>query len=465
VRGILLSLIIAASLPVILVSPYVGVLVFSWVSYMNPHRLTWGFASGIPWTMIVGVLTFAAWFFSRENKKPPMTTITVLTVIFVVWCGITTALAYNKAPALAYYIQYVKIMAMTFLTMILIQDQRRLNLLIWVIVVSIGFFGFRGGLFSLLTGGQFLVWGPPASFIADNNALAVALIMVAPLVRYLQLRATNRWIRLGLLASLPCFLVSIITTYSRGAFLGLGVTMCYLAMKSRHRIRFGILIAVVLVGSLSLMPDKFFQRMDTIETYDKDASALSRLNAWYFAWNIAVAHPITGGGFDVFDYQPLWPRYAPNSTNVQAAHSIYFQVMETQGFVGLFLFLTIFFLAYRANGWVVKRTKHRPDLQWLTDLGSMMQVGLVGFGAAGVFQNLAFFDLPWHFVAISVIARLITQRELAKPPPEAEAAPTRDARQPRDPRRRFPPLPQPVPAGRAGHAAYNAATARRLRRG
>jgi hypothetical protein len=30
-----------------------------------------------------------------------MTTITVLTVIFSVWCGITTALAYNKAPALA----------------------------------------------------------------------------------------------------------------------------------------------------------------------------------------------------------------------------------------------------------------------------------------------------------------------------------------------------------------------------
>jgi hypothetical protein len=115
--------------------------------------------------------------------------------------------------------------------------------------------------------------------------------------------------------------------------------------------------------------------MDTIETYDKDASALSRLTRGTRLEH-CVAHPITGGGFDVsWDYQPLWPRYAPNPNRVQAAHSIYFQVLETQGFVGLFLFLTIFFLAYRANGWVVKRTKHRPDLQWLRDLGSMMQVG------------------------------------------------------------------------------------------
>jgi hypothetical protein len=67
--------------------------------------------------------------------------------------------------------------------MILIQDQRRLNLLIWVIVVSIRFFGFAAGSSALLTGGQFCWDLRPASSPLTTR-LAVALIMVAPLVRY-----------------------------------------------------------------------------------------------------------------------------------------------------------------------------------------------------------------------------------------------------------------------------------------
>jgi hypothetical protein len=81
---------IFGSLPFIVVKPYLGVLVFSWISYMNPHRLAWGFAVTMPWAMIVGALTFAAWIISRENKKFPMTPVTILMVAFVVWCTITT---------------------------------------------------------------------------------------------------------------------------------------------------------------------------------------------------------------------------------------------------------------------------------------------------------------------------------------------------------------------------------------
>jgi hypothetical protein len=51
-RSLLVALLVFGSLPIIIVRPHVGVLVWSWIGYMNPHRLTWGFAydSRSPWS-------------------------------------------------------------------------------------------------------------------------------------------------------------------------------------------------------------------------------------------------------------------------------------------------------------------------------------------------------------------------------------------------------------------------------
>jgi probable O-glycosylation ligase (exosortase A-associated) len=322
-------------------------------------------------------------------------------------------------------------MSMTFLTVILFQDRQRLTLLIWVIAFSIGYYGIKGGAFGLLTGGENRVWGPADSFIADNNALAMALLMILPLIRYLQLHSEKRWIRLALLGTIPLLVVSIFASYSRGAFLGLAITSLYLAAKSRHRIRYGLLILVALVGALSMMPDKFFDRMNTIETYDSDGSAQGRLASWEFGLNVAAAHPILGGGFRFTDAPEFTARYAPPGAynaegKIWNMHSIYFEVLATQGYVGLLIFLTTLFMAFRANAVVVRRTKSRPDLVWLRDLAAMTQVSLVAFATAGTFQNLAFFDLIWHVIAISAILRILIERELAKPAaePNAAAAPT-----------------------------------------
>jgi hypothetical protein len=70
-RSILVVLLVFGSLPVIVIKPHVGVLVWSWIGYMNPHRLTWGVTYHFPFAMVVGVVTIAAWLFSREPKSLP----------------------------------------------------------------------------------------------------------------------------------------------------------------------------------------------------------------------------------------------------------------------------------------------------------------------------------------------------------------------------------------------------------
>ena len=67
----------------------------------------------------------------------------------------------------------------------LLHEREHVHWLLWGLVVSVGYYGVKGGIFSIITGAENRVWGPPDSFIEDNNAIAVALIMVIPIMYYL----------------------------------------------------------------------------------------------------------------------------------------------------------------------------------------------------------------------------------------------------------------------------------------
>ena len=70
-RDFLIVLIVFGSVPLILVRPQIGVLMWYWISLMNPHRLSWGYAYDLRVALVVGAVTIIAWLFSRERKLPP----------------------------------------------------------------------------------------------------------------------------------------------------------------------------------------------------------------------------------------------------------------------------------------------------------------------------------------------------------------------------------------------------------
>jgi len=421
-RSILVTLMIFGAIPFAVVRPFVGLCLYFWISYMNPHRLTYGFAETFPFALIAGAVTIAAWLMSKEPKKLPMNFGTGLMIGFAVWISLTTLFALVPDQAVPTWIQAVKILLMTFLTMILVTSRARLDALIWTIVVSIGYFAVKGGLFTLATGGTYRVYGPPDSMIADNNSFALATIITVPLARYLQMQVKNRWVKWSLLCSIVLMIISAAGSYSRGALLSLTVMAMFMWMKSRGKIVLGVGIVTVALVGLAFMPEQWFHRMDTMKTYEEDNSALSRFNSWTFAYNFAVDHPILGGGFDVFSDDKLWPRYAPNPEDKHNAHSIYFEVLATHGFPGLAMFLLICAAAFRHGSWVIRRTKARPDLFWARDIAAMTQCSLLGFTVGGAFLNLAFFDLFWHLIAILILVQVMVKREIATANVVAERA-------------------------------------------
>ena len=51
-RDIIVTLAVFGTLPFIFWRPWIGILVWCWLGYMNPHRLAWGFSTSMPFALI-----------------------------------------------------------------------------------------------------------------------------------------------------------------------------------------------------------------------------------------------------------------------------------------------------------------------------------------------------------------------------------------------------------------------------
>lgn len=297
-RDLALLLFVVGVLPMALFRPIIGLLLWMMFSYMNPHRLAWGFASNFPWVMIVALVTLAGLAAQpKQRQAPPLKPTIVLMTLFLVLTVVSTGLAALPGPAFQRLDQFAKMMIMAYVTSMLVTDREKLQWVIWVIVASFGFWGVKGGLFTLMTGGHYHVLGPHDSFFHDNNQFALIMCMTLPLMRYVQLYTHSHWVRNALWAVMGLMVLSILGTQSRGGFLALSVVGFILILKSRRRIGLLAVAPLLVLGVISVMPQQYFARIHTISHYKKQGSAESRIQSWKFATSVAEAHPFLGGGF------------------------------------------------------------------------------------------------------------------------------------------------------------------------
>src|SRR5205807_2081710 len=102
--------------------------------------LAWGFATTWPFAAIIAITTVIGLLFSSEPKRVPWTRETVLLLLFSLWMLFTTTQALNPPEAWAQCTRVLKIQFMTFMTLVLMTNRKRLQALIWAIVLSLGFF-------------------------------------------------------------------------------------------------------------------------------------------------------------------------------------------------------------------------------------------------------------------------------------------------------------------------------------
>src|SRR4051812_24257690 len=142
-RDFVLVAFVFGCLPVILFRPQFGVVLYVWMSVMNPHRLTWGFAYDMGFASMIGAATLLGVPFSKDLKAPPFNPLISALVLFLGWTGVSTIFALHPGDAYERWVTLMKTGLMAMLIPMLFHKKEQLRLLIWVIVGSIAYYGVK----------------------------------------------------------------------------------------------------------------------------------------------------------------------------------------------------------------------------------------------------------------------------------------------------------------------------------
>ena len=426
-RDLALFTFVACMLPFVLKNPFIGVALFTWFSIMNPHRLTYGAAYDFPFDAVIVAVTLISLLISKQKKQFPFNAVTITLLLFVLWMSVTTLFALEPARAYKEWDRVIKTMLLSGVMMLTIRTKNEIQICVAILALSIGFYGFKGGLFTIVNGGTNHVFGPEGSYISDNNALALAMVTALPLIWYLSMAFRQALARFAALSLFILTGLSVVGSYSRGAMVSAAVMLLFLLFKSKRKWSTALALLILIPIALSVMPETWFERMHTLDNYAHDMSAIGRINAWNFAINVANSH-FFGGGLDCFSHQQFII-YAPDPYNHHAAHSIYFQVLGEHGYIGLALFLLFLLFAWRTGSRIIAKCKDHRELDWAANLGAMCQVSIIGFMTGGAFLTMAYYDLFYDIVAVLVVLEKYLDNALfAVSEPTSATASTRENR-------------------------------------
>lgn len=408
-------------LPQVIVSPFVGVLLYHWLDNLPPDEVyTLTLIPGYI-ALITGALTFLGWLFREKKVLPEPLLLISLMASLLIWVNVSWLYALVPAAGAFEWDRTFKVMGFAVLTALMLSRRLRLEAFVWVMVLSAAYYAIPGAIKFIISGGgggistgEVVVAGDQ-SFFGDRVTFSVVLAMYLPFALYIGQHAIllpspwKKWVKAVMFAVAMSFLLALIGTFARTALFAGGATLLMLALRSNRKFRAIVVLSATVLLLVAIAPENWFERMTTVGDYETELSAASRLAAWKWSWAVALEHPITGGGFGVF---VLNAGSIPGRSGWMEAHNIFFQMMAAHGFIGFGLFCSLIVAVYRSSATVRKRVRHHEELAWAADLARATQIGLVAFAAGGMFVSIATAPFLYTFAALAVGTRTFIEREL-----------------------------------------------------
>ncbi len=433
-RDTFFTLLMLALVPVCFRRPLVGMLTFSWLAYMRPQDLTWGFARDQRWSFLIAGITLAGWLFQSRRRFILINARAwaMIGLIVLVGLGVLTSRRIF-AWQVDRYVEFVKIIGVALFTTAVVTRAEHLRVLLWVIALSFGFYGVKIGLFGILSGGQQVLQGP-GGMLADNNDLSLALCMGLPFLVQIGASEKNKVLRRWFFVMVPLQILAIVLTYSRGGFLALAALLFILVWRSRNRLTALSLLAVTGVLALLVVPQSFIERVASIGDYQQDTSAMGRLAAWRLAGRMILNHPLLGVGLTRFAFEARFHVVAGEERGAPVAHNAYLQIWAECGTPVFLLYLFLIGATFWSLWKLRTEARRIYEQSWIHNYCSMFEASLVAFVVGSLFLNRAHFDLFYHFVAIVMAFEVIAWQELRAARQAPERASARRAVELRHPR-------------------------------
>lgn len=417
---ILVSLTVVGSM----ISPFWPLLFYYGLAVLRPQAIwNWAMPMNIRWSLIAAGLLLMSTLIhsSRIFNKIHITHFLVSLLGYALLLIISTLIAYDTQLAQHWGIEYAKIIAVALLSLFVIDRIWHVQLMSFMVLLSIGYLAFRFNEQYFLEGHRLDIFHIGYGGL-DNNGAGLFMAMGIPIAYAFAMGGggeNRRWLQLAAMAAGAFMVHAVMLSYSRGAMLAGSVGMLWLAI--RHRPRTQAILGGVLCTALiiTLAGPEIRGEFLSTQNYETDRSAQSRFTSWSAAWGIALDHPLFGAG--IRNSSLLIQNYGTHMPG-RTVHNQYLQIAADSGLPALGCYLVMVGIAVHNLGrssnrayTLARNPTTNPEL--LRDLKLMvpitlgLQGSLITFLVGGVFLSLEVFELPWLLMTLgAVMPQILTNR-------------------------------------------------------
>jgi len=427
VRAAFVVLIVVFGLLSMMRTRFAGLNLYVWFALFRPQEFAWGAVDGLRLSMVVFVSFVGSSLVTGifPDFRHPLSILTVLFLIAILLAQLNAA-----DPAVAWF--WFQVLATTIIVVLLfirMTDTRKRFVWVTCIVAgSLGFFGAKYGVGYLIGGGVQFSQGTGGMF-ADNNDFALAIARVIFLVIAAAQNAPWRWARWSFGAAVPLCILGIISTFSRGGFLGLaGGVLAFVLLQRRRLLTLSVASALVMIALLVIpIPAEYYDRLSTISASDQmDSSSAGRVHYWRVAIVMIRDNPFGVGlknyevNYDKYDF--LDGRYGTN----RAVHNTYLQVLTETGYLGLAIFALLIIVSV-GIAFRIRRNSRTPgldpgDARFLLTSANALLASTAAFLVGGTFASHLLNDLNWFTFALVASLDLVARQMVAEAARQCKSA-------------------------------------------
>jgi len=366
--------------------------------------------------MIMGAAAIGGYIALDRRSPPRFSLVILLTLMLAVWVTLTCFWAAVPDQTWIKWDWAFKTVLFSAFIPYVIRSRVQIEAFLLVFLFSLSANVIPFGLKTILSGGGYgraLGLVNANAGLGEGATLATVCLMSIPIMLALRrhsLIIPRNWLtNLCYVGGIALLILTAIGTFERTALVGLLVLAVTVWITSRNKILMGAICAIVALGVMFETSDAWNQRMSTITSGAADGSIGVRFAVWRWTYEYALQHPF-GGGFDLYFIDRIDFPSDKSPTGVEtiahrAFHSIYFEMLGEQGFVGLGMFLSIAGLSFLSLWGVIRQCRGNPQLQWCGDLAKGLASALVILMTCGAFIGIAFQPFLYYLFAITVSLR------------------------------------------------------------
>jgi putative inorganic carbon (HCO3(-)) transporter len=426
---------LAALLALALKRPFLFSLAYIYVDTVSPQRISYYLLNTIPLSMIVAGLAMGGWFLADRKDGFTITGRQWLIVALMVYALGTTFQADVPDAAWEKWDWVWKGLAFAFFLPFTLRTKLRIEAALLFLTLSAGAIVIVGGIKTVLSGGGYGV----LNLMVDNNSglyesstISTIAIGLIPVILWFTRHGTiypPDWrVKCFCWALVFACLLIPIGTEARTGLVCIAVLGVLALRDAKRRFLYIAAAPLLALASIPFLPQSFTQRMETIQGFEGDQSAGTRLAVWGWTWNYVQDHPL-GGGFGAYRLNRIQVQTvsAQTSGEVQivtaqteadegrAYHSSYFEMLGEQGFPGLILFLLIHAVGLVRMEMLRRRyRKAQGDEAWISPLATALQHFQLIYLVGSLFVGIAFSPFAWLMLAVQTGFDVHCRRREAK---------------------------------------------------